>query len=519
MLQQILKDMYIDPDVLEALNEDQKKTLFLKMRQEQVRRWKEREEKEERRPKPSTANSKNVSWLLGRDGDVAVMVIGEMDELKNSKLICSGPVERKAPPSLHNNTRHQTTPLKSNLINRTASESIRTGRENLLPKTQPGIQLNLKENSEEVRTLPPLQVSVSEQQPPAALEKQAELKQDLEVDAPEEKPVLPSYRPHSRAGPANLRLDTTLSPVPKNFTITPSPVPTVTPSPLPSTVTVSSVPSSVTPSPVLSSVTQSPVLSSVTPSPVLSSVTPSPVLSSVTPSPVLSSVTPSPVFSSVTLSPVPNSNAIRDALEKSTAKARAPVKTVTPSPVIPTITLSSVPKTITSSPVPSCVKTSPVPSSTPSPVPSVSPSPVPSSTQSPFHRTVTPSPVASSTAIRNALEKSTTNTHGPEKTTVVPLSVTTRLHPEEPAEPHPQETACSRDIRVMAAYRRVMSEDEVSEGGGDTCTGSGRVAQLMKTFSVKSLTPPAQTPPPRGNKPPIPTKPNYLRLVANPSLR
>ena len=48
MLQQILKDMYIDPDVLDALNEDQKKTLFLKMRQEQVRRWIEREEKLER---------------------------------------------------------------------------------------------------------------------------------------------------------------------------------------------------------------------------------------------------------------------------------------------------------------------------------------------------------------------------------------------------------------------------------------------------------------------------------------
>ncbi|KAJ8266135.1 hypothetical protein GJAV_G00126320 [Gymnothorax javanicus] len=154
MLQQILKDMYIDPDVLQALNEEQKKTLFLKMRQEQVRRWKEHEEMLERegasgvRPKPRTAHCKKVSWLLGRDGDVHVCVIGEADELKDSKLIYPGLGERKG-SSNHKATRCQTNLPKSNVVSRACAGPVRDEMENLPPASKTGIRLNLRGSTEE----------------------------------------------------------------------------------------------------------------------------------------------------------------------------------------------------------------------------------------------------------------------------------------------------------------------------------------------------------------------------------
>ncbi|XP_025250825.1 SH2 domain-containing protein 4A isoform X2 [Theropithecus gelada] len=102
MLKQILSEMYIDPDLLAELSEEQKQILFFKMREEQIRRWKEREAAMERKeslpvkPRPKKENGKSVHWKLGADKEVWVWVMGEHHLDKPYDVLCDEIIAERA---------------------------------------------------------------------------------------------------------------------------------------------------------------------------------------------------------------------------------------------------------------------------------------------------------------------------------------------------------------------------------------------------------------------------------------
>ena len=80
MLAQILHDLYVPRELLDELPEDQKQLLFFKMREEQVRRYHQRED-EDALGREILGNrnkkKKQVTFRLGADGNEWCWVMGE----------------------------------------------------------------------------------------------------------------------------------------------------------------------------------------------------------------------------------------------------------------------------------------------------------------------------------------------------------------------------------------------------------------------------------------------------------
>lgn len=88
MLQQILQDMWVDPEILAGLDEEQKQTLFCKMREEQVRKWKIWDQQTQNEPiKLRKGHEKSVNFLQGSDGEPWVWVMGEHKDDKSIEEI------------------------------------------------------------------------------------------------------------------------------------------------------------------------------------------------------------------------------------------------------------------------------------------------------------------------------------------------------------------------------------------------------------------------------------------------
>lgn len=134
MLQQILRDLYVDPEILAELDEQQKQTLFCKMREEQVRRWKIWNENEHNKLFQTSRNDKNkksVTFLKGVDGEPWVWVMGEHENDKTIEEILAEEAMDKARKLAEKETKE----LRKQ-VEETLSEYITPKIEELQPKLQ-----------------------------------------------------------------------------------------------------------------------------------------------------------------------------------------------------------------------------------------------------------------------------------------------------------------------------------------------------------------------------------------------
>ncbi|XP_060851882.1 SH2 domain-containing protein 4A-like [Rhopalosiphum padi] len=110
MLQQILKDMYVDPELLAELDETQKQTLFCRMREEQVRRWSIWDHNESIKPTypKRQKNNKKVQWMLDTNGNPWTWIMGEHKDDKTIEQI----IEEEAREAARLQAEHETEQLR-----------------------------------------------------------------------------------------------------------------------------------------------------------------------------------------------------------------------------------------------------------------------------------------------------------------------------------------------------------------------------------------------------------------------
>ncbi|XP_053319389.1 SH2 domain-containing protein 4A [Spea bombifrons] len=135
MLKQILANMYIDPELLEELSEEQKHILFFKMREEQIRRWKEREAIIEQNEalkgimKPKQVPKKSVHWRLGTDQEVWVWVMGEHSSDKTYNVICDEIIAEQARKQAEKEAEEQRKAQEEELAKLSATLKLQTQSE------------------------------------------------------------------------------------------------------------------------------------------------------------------------------------------------------------------------------------------------------------------------------------------------------------------------------------------------------------------------------------------------------